>query len=307
MSKSPEHSENLSLGIAFTLAFCVLAPLTDGLAKYLGDSFTVFALIAFRFFTQALVLFPLAGALGEPLRIPKGLHLLLWARVILHIAGIALIFTALKFLPLADALAIAYVVPFIAMGLGALFLGETVGPVRIGFAILGFIGTLLVIQPNFANVGWPALLPLLVAFVFAVFMIVTRKVARAMPAVALQGINGVMGSGILLILWALGAVTGSEVLSITWTGSPNWAVVAVFGLTGAAAHLAMSWALRHAPAATVAPIQYLEIPSAALIGLLLFSDFPNGLALLGIVISITAGLSLIFWEQAKAARRASPQ
>jgi drug/metabolite transporter (DMT)-like permease len=74
--------------------------------------------------------------------------------------GIALMFASLRYLPLADAVAIAFVMPFIMLLLGWFYLGEEVGPRRLGACAVGFIGTLMVVQPSFAEVGWPALLPL---------------------------------------------------------------------------------------------------------------------------------------------------
>ena len=59
----------------------------------------------------------------------------------------------------------------------------------------------------------------------------------------------------------------------------------------------MTWSLRFAPSATLAPMQYLEIPVAALVGWLVFRDFPDGLALFGISITISAGLYILFREQ----------
>ena len=60
----------------------------------------------------------------------------------------------------------------------------------------------------------------------------------------------------------------------------------------------MTWSLRFAPSATLAPMQYLEIPAAAVIGWLVFSDFPNGLALIGIVVTVLAGLYIVMRERA---------
>ena len=62
----------------------------------------------------------------------------------------------------------------------------------------------------------------------------------------------------------------------------------------------MTWSLRFAPSATLAPMQYLEIPIATLIGWLMFSDLPNGLAALGIAITCAAGLYIILRERAMA-------
>jgi len=75
--------------------------------------------------------------------------------------------------------------------LGHFVLHETVGAHRIGACAVGFCGTLLVIQPNFAAVGWPALLPLGVAVIFALFMLVTRQIAKQVDAVHLQAVSGI--------------------------------------------------------------------------------------------------------------------
>ena len=94
-------------------------------------------------------------------------------RTLLHMSGIAAKFISLRYLPLADAIAIAFVMPFIMLLLDKYLLYERVGNHRLGASVIGFIGTLLVIQPNFAEVGAPALLPLFVAIVFALFTLVT--------------------------------------------------------------------------------------------------------------------------------------
>ena len=66
-----------------------------------------------------------------------------------------------------------------------------------------------------------------------------------------------------------------------------------------------TWSLRFAPSATLAPMQYLEIPVATIIGFLVFRDWPNGLAQIGIAITITSGLYIVFREQRQARRAPS--
>ncbi|MEM7321422.1 MAG: DMT family transporter, partial [Pseudomonadota bacterium] len=78
-----------------------------------------------------------------------------------------------------------------------------------------------------------------------------------------------------------------------------WLLLAI-GLLGTGAHLLMTWSLRYAPSATLAPMQYLEIPIATLFGWLIFSDLPNGLASLGICVTISAGLYIILREHSTA-------
>jgi drug/metabolite transporter (DMT)-like permease len=220
-------------------------------------------------------------------------------RSVLQICGIAMMFSALRFLPLADAVAIAFVMPFITLILGHYVLGEEVGPRRLAACTVGFIGTLMVMQPSFAAVGWPALLPLAVAVVFALFMLVTRQIAREIDPIALQGLGGIIGLPLLGALWFLPA-WGSSPPLIGWIAPPDQAAVwllLALGITGSLGHLLMSWSLRFAPASTLAPMQYLEIPMAALVGLVLFAEFPNGLALAGIAVTIAAGLYIVARER----------
>ncbi|MCB1403545.1 MAG: EamA/RhaT family transporter, partial [Rhodobacteraceae bacterium] len=70
--------------------------------------------------------------------------------------------------------------------------------------------------------------------------------------------------------------------------------VGVFGTIG---HLLLTWSLRFAPSATVAPMQYLEIPVATFVGWAVFGDLPNGLAALGIAVTMGAGLYILMRER----------
>lgn len=288
------------LGIFLMLGFCVLAPMGDALAKLLGGTMPTMQLLLVRFGIQALLLIPLVQATGRPWQLRGRLLRLTALRTALHIAGIWAMFTALRYLPLADAVAIAFVMPFIMLLLGKYVLGEEVGPRRLGACIVGFIGTLLVIQPSFAEVGLPALLPLLVAVVFALFMLVTRQLAKDTDPIALQAVSGVMASVVLAPVLMVGHATGVEALTfVAPSGTTLWLLLAI-GVLGTVAHLLMTWSLRYAPSATLAPMQYLEIPVATAIGWLIFRDLPNGLAALGILITMAAGLYVILREQASA-------
>jgi drug/metabolite transporter (DMT)-like permease len=158
------------LGIALMLGFCALAPLGDSIAKLLGQSVPLLQLLLIRFAIQAVLLLPLAWRSRGGLRMtPRVLRLTL-LRTLLHVLGVGAMFSALRFLPVADAVAIVFVMPFILLLLARLVLGEDVGPRRLMACVVGFAGTLLVIQPSLEEVGPPALLPLLVALFFALFM-----------------------------------------------------------------------------------------------------------------------------------------
>jgi drug/metabolite transporter (DMT)-like permease len=186
--------------------------------------------------------------------------------------------------------------PFIMLLLGKYVLGEEVGIRRLIACIVGFIGTLLVVQPSFAEVGWPALLPLGVAVVFSLFMLVTRQIAKETDPVGLQAVSGVMAVVMLAPLFLF--TSGIEALSVVMPNRVEWTLLAAIGLLGTLAHLLMTWSLRFAPSATLAPMQYLEIPIATVIGFVVFKDLPNGLAALGIAITIAAGVYIIARERA---------
>ncbi|MGR3468620.1 MAG: DMT family transporter, partial [Shimia sp.] len=283
-------SDKPVLGIVLMLAFCVLAPVADALAKCLGTLIPIVTIVAARFAAQAVLFAPLARAQGRSFHVPPTLRWAVLWRTLLHIAGISLMFTALLYLPLADAVAIAFVMPFIMLLLGWWVLGESIGPQRIAACGVGFVGTLMVVQPSFADVGWPALLPLGVAVNFALFMLVTRQLAKGVDPVALQALSGALAVVILLPVMALATVVGWEVLAFTPPPPAGWGWLLAVGITGAVAHLCMTWALRYAPSATLAPMQYLEIPFATLVGFVAFRELPGGLAALGIAVTIAAGL-----------------
>ena len=285
-----------SLGILLMLGFCVLAPMGDALAKLLGETIPLGQLLLTRFGVQALLLIPLVLFTARNFAMSARVLKLTALRTVLHIVGIGAMFTALRYMPLADTVAIAFVMPFIMLLLGKYVLGEEVGPRRLIACIVGFIGTLFVIQPSFAAVGAPALLPLLVAVVFALFMLVTRQVAKDVDPISMQAVSGVMACVILGALYPLfGGMMGGA-LAIVTPSQSELMLLLLIGSLGTFAHLLMTWSLRFAPSATLAPMQYLEIPVATVIGYLIFRDWPNGLAQLGIAITIASGLYIIFRE-----------
>ncbi|MEM8580968.1 MAG: DMT family transporter [Pseudomonadota bacterium] len=289
------------LGISLMLGFCLLAPLGDSIAKLLGPIVPLALLLAIRFGVQAGLLLPLCRLQGVPIVPPAHLLLLVVLRTLLHIAGVGMMFTALRFLPLADAIAIAFVMPFILLLLGKLFLGEEVGPRRIAACTVGFAGSLMVIQPSFAEVGAAALLPLGVALCFALFMLTTRKVAKDVGAIPLQAFSGLLAT---LVLLCVVLVTG-EWTALATLSTQSWLLLVLIGIVGTVAHLLMTWSLRYAPSATLAPMQYLEIPVATFFGWLIFSDLPGPLASTGILVTMAAGLYIV-WREGRATRVAPP-
>jgi drug/metabolite transporter (DMT)-like permease len=288
---SPALVDRPALGVALMIGFCLCAPLADATAKILAAVLPVAFLVLVRFAAQAAILLPLSLATGRDMRMSRRAWGLTAVRTALQVAGIWLMTTSLLYLPLADAIAIAFVMPFLLLLAGRLLLREEVGPHRIAACVAGFAGTLMVVQPAFAEVGWPALLPLGVAFVFTAFMLVTRLLARAADPVAMQAHSGWLACIVLLPALAMAGPLVPDGVA------EHWPLLLLLGALGTFGHLLMTWSLRYAPSATLAPMQYLEIPIATLYGLLIFGDLPDGLAAVGIVVTVAAGLYTVHRER----------
>ncbi|OUS21105.1 EamA/RhaT family transporter [Litorivita pollutaquae] len=288
------------LGIGLMLIFCLMAPFGDAVAKMIGERVALGEMLLVRFAVQALALVPIIAVTGRAWRMSGRVLALTFVRTLLHVAAIGFMFTALQYLPLADAVAITFVMPFIMLVLGHRFLGEEVGHRRLIACIFGFLGTLLVVQPSFVEFGWPALLPLGVAVTFSAFVLITRQIAKDTDPMGLQAVSGVMATVMIIPVLLIGASQEIPVFELVQPDTLTWALLIGAGLLGSFAHLMMTWALRYAPAATLAPMQYLEIPFATFFGFIFFGDWPNQMATIGIAMTMTAGLFIVMRERSTA-------
>lgn len=295
-------SDRPALGILLMLGFCVLAPVGDAVAKLIGETVPLGQLLVVRFSAQALLLLPLIWWTGASLAMTPRLARILALRTALHLGGVAGMFTALRFMPLADAVAISFVTPFILLLLGYWVLGEEVGPRRLAACFVGFIGTLLVIQPSFLDIGWPALLPLGAAASFSLYILVSRHIAKEADPLSLQAVSGMMAVPVIILAIWLGHDSGGVFALKALDTREIWLLAAI-GCLGTFSHLLMTWSLRFAPSATLAPLQYIEIPVATFLGWLVFADLPNGIAALGIAVTMGAGLYVVYRERRLAIER----
>ncbi|RBI87011.1 EamA/RhaT family transporter [Rhodosalinus halophilus] len=290
-------------GILCMVGFAFTAPVMDAFAKATPAEVPVMQILGARFGVQVAVLVPLALALGmgrwpgprDWLR-----HLL---RGVLLLTATGCFFTALRFMPIANALSIFFVAPFILTILGGLMLKEEVGPRRIAACAVGFLGALLVIQPSFADLGAVALLPLGTALCFAFYMVLTRRMAQRTHPIALQAWTATAASAVVLpALWLLDGSGIAALDPVRPTGLALWTLAGV-GVMATVSHLFISFALRLAPAATIAPLQYLEIVAAVALGYWVFGDFPDALTWAGIAVIVGAGLYVFARERRVSLRR----
>ncbi len=306
----PSSTDRILVGVALMLGFCVTAPLLDVSAKLAADSVPVGQITAARFVVQCALMAPLIWVMGLSLRVARQHWLAMLLRAVFLFVATFSVIAALRVMPLADAVAIVFVAPFIVLLVGKFYLGEDVGPRRVGAAIVGFVGVLFVIQPSFAAFGAVALLPLATAVGFAFYILVTRGLSRQVHPVSLQFYTGLIASLLCMPMMILALGSGNELLDPVWPEGVAWLWLLGVGFFAALSHIMMTYALSLAPSSTLAPLQYLELPVATLLGYLVFRDFPNALTLTGIAIIIGAGLYMVHRERVTARRliteRAAP-
>ncbi|WP_068304463.1 DMT family transporter [Pararhodobacter sp. CCB-MM2] len=299
-------TDRVPLGIAMMIGFCAIAPLIDVAAKLSSQHVTITQVTFFRLVFQALLMAPVVLILRQSLAIRGRVLWLQVLRSVMLIGSTYAFVGAVQVMPLADALAIVFVEPFILLALGYLLFGDQVGPRRIIASVVGFMGALLVIQPNFAAFGAVALYPLATAVFFAFYMLLTRRVSREVVPEAMQFHTAWMGTALMLPVLAIGHGFGVEMFTLSNPEPVVWAQLFGVGLAATVSHMAITYALRFAPSATLAPLHYLEIVNAVLFGFLFFGDWPNLLSWLGIGVIVASGLYVIARERALARKVPPP-
>ena len=287
---------SVTLGIFFMLAFAIIGPLIDLFAKLASAEVPIGQIILSRFILQGFVLLPVAIILSLAHRPTFKEFQMHFLRATLILIGTGSFVSAIKYMPLADAMAIFFVEPFMVTLLGGFVLGETVGYRRLIACLIGFFGALFIIKPSFSLFGMVAFLPLLTAFSFTFYIFITRKMAQNMHPVTLQAYTALAAVIILLpiIIWAND--TNIELLDpITPSLKAIFLLLGV-GIAAIIAHLFITFALSMAPATIIAPLQYFEIVTATLFGYLFFSDFPDKWTFLGVFIIILSGVYVILRE-----------
>lgn len=291
------NNDRILRGILLMLAFCVMAPLLDTASKLATTAIPIGQITTARFLVQGALMLPLALLMRLPLQMNGKTAALITLRAVFLIASTYGFVAGVQVMPIADALAIVFIEPFILLILGYFLFGNPVGPRRIAASIVGFAGALLVIQPSLMHYGTAALYPLGTAFSFAFYMLITQAIATKMHPVTQQLHTSIAGSLICLpiMLWADG--TGIIELDPVMPQGLNWLWLFGVGFWAAASHMCMTVALNCAPASTLAPLHYLEIVTAVALGYLVFGDFPNALTWAGIAIIVASGLYIIHRER----------
>ena len=293
--------------------------LNDMAVKSLSGDYALYQVILFRSvvalcLTLGLIM-PLTGGWRQIRTRRPGMHLLRGGFIV--IANVSF-FTALATMPLAEATAIFFVSPLIMAVFSVVFLGETVGPRRWAAIAVGLVGVIVIVRPGGAAFALTSLLPLVAATFYAANHTMTRKLGVQDSAATLAFYIQITFLTVA-ILAGLGFGDGRfdspdhgesiAFLTRAWFWPPvsDWAILALTGTASAAGGFLISQAYRMCEAALIAPLEYGALPMAIAWGFLVFGEWPDAVAWIGIALILGSGLFMIWREtQTRAAPQAKP-
>ena len=278
----------IGLIVGAVLCFTIL----DAMVKHLADQYPIPLLVWARYTVQTLVillwLLPKMGA--GLLRTPR-LRLQLVRAAILPLSSLCF-FSALKYLPLAEATAINYGTPILVIILAVAFLGERMTRPRIALVLAGMAGMFLIVRPGSVVFQGAALLALGSAVFYGTFQILTRMLAGEDSRVLLF-YPAIIGT---LMTTALLPWLGID-FAMPWRDA---AFIGVAGLLGTIGHFMFILAFQRAPASALTPFTYMQLVWATLIGWVAFGNFPDAWTLAGMAVIGGSGLLIALHERRRA-------
>ena len=284
------------LGILLVLGFTIMGPVMDTFAKLASNEIPIGQISFSRFLVQSIIIIPIALFLKILYWPTKGEILLHFIRASFILTATSLFFAAIKFMPMADAIAIFLVNPFIMTFLSHLILKEKIGWRRVLACIVGFSGSMLILKPSFALFGVVALYPLGTAITYSFYMIITKYMTKNIHPITLQAFTGTSAVVIILPLLLIFNNSFFEPLHIVWPSLKSLLLLIAVGVTATISHLFVVYGLKFSPASTIAPILYLEIVSAAILGYFVFLDIPDHFTVIGVSIIILCGIYIFIRE-----------
>ncbi len=280
-------------GIAYMLLGIASFASMDAIGKWLIRDISVFQILAVRSTVVTLVIvatFPMIGGFSL-MRSPQlGAH---GIRALCGVGAFFFFFTSLRFLPLADAVAVAFGGPFIVTALSVPLLGEHVGGRRWVAIAVGFIGMLLIVRPTGEGFQPAALLVILSNFSYALMMILTRWMACRRGEEQTSTFVFYTFFVQAIIGWLACALAPSSLRPLNGT---DLVLILAMGALALSGHFAITRAFQRAPVSVVAPFEYSALVWATLLGFVVFGEFPGAYVWLGVAIIVAAGLYSVHSE-----------
>ena len=290
MQNSSRPGQNPLAGILFRAAgasaFAVMAALIKlGHDAGVGTVELVFYRFAFGF--PPLLLWIFWSGHAQPWRTQRPFaHA--W-RAVAGLVAMSLAFTALRYLPLAEATTISFAAPLFAVMLSALLLGEPVGRHRWSAVLLGLAGVFLVMRPAGETLPVAGLvIALLAALAVGIVTITIRQIGKT------EHTRTTVLWFTSLCFLATGALMPFEARA---HDASTWAILAGIGLAGGTGQLLITASLRFAPVSVIAPFDYVQLLWAVLLGWLLWDTHPGTTTWAGAAIIVASGLYTLYRER----------
>lgn len=278
----------MPLGVILAFLAYASFSIADALIKATGPALSVFEI---AFFTTTFSIIPaMVTKRGErwrdlyKLQHPWLVHL----RCATSITGTACVMYAFTHIAFADVYAIGFTTPLFVTVLSVLVLREHVALHRWMLLIISFLGVVLVIRPGMKELADGHYVMMAGAVLGAITTTVLRHVApreRRVSLVGLQVIYSGIFNGILMLP------------SFVMPTLEQFALLLGIGLLGGMGGLLLIQASKQTPANLIAPVQYSQLIWAILFGALFFSEFPDWIAIVGMVIVVGAGLANVLSEK----------
>ncbi|MBY6201755.1 DMT family transporter [Maritalea mobilis] len=282
-------ADNTRLGIWLMVATTFVFAMQDGISRHLAGEYNVLMVVMIRYWFFAAFVIAVATRKAGGLRAAAATEqpLVQAFRGLLLATEICVMIVAFVLLGLIESHAVFTSYPLLIAALSGPVLGEKVGWRRWAAIAVGFVGVLIILQPGMRVFEIEALVPLAAAFMFALYGLLTRYVARkdsAATSFFWTGTTGaVMTTAIGLWFW--------EPMS-----APDWAWMALLCVTGAGGHFLLIKTYELAEASAVQPFAYLQLVFAASLGLLVFGETLEANVVIGATLVVAAGLFTL-WRQ----------
>ena len=292
-----------------TICFTVV----DVIIKFLSGDYPLYQITFLRTLVALTLVLGLTAAMTGSLAALRTNHLKMQLlRGGFVVTANFLFFTGLAALPLAETVAIFFVGPLLISIFSVVFLGDRVGPRRWAAVAVGLIGVLIVLRPGTEAFQLAALLPIGSATCYAFLHILTRKIGTGDSVAALLFYTQLV---MLVVSVVAGLAFGHGAFDVfdhpsaafllrawSWPNAFDIALIVALGTAIATGGYAISAAYRRSEPAFIAPFEYIAMPVAVLWGIVIFAEYPELTAYLGIGLILVSGLVLI-WREAVARRQ----
>ncbi|MES2549923.1 MAG: DMT family transporter [Pseudomonadota bacterium] len=278
------HPEGKPLkGVLMVLAATLLFAGGDTLGKHLSMLYAATLVLSARYLINlVLVLVTMWPRHRSEVWRTQRTGLVLLRGLLLAVATITMLL-ALRVMPVAETVAIIYITPVLLMLASGPILNEKVSLIGWVCATLGFAGVLLIARPGSGLDTWGVVLCLLNAVLGTGYHLLTRILTRTETTMALLFHTALVGS---VLSVGLTLIVGVDTLPTL----PDVGMILVYGTFATVGHLLLTSAYREAPASTLAPINYMHIAFATLLGWLVFQQLPDALGFVGMALIAVAGL-----------------